>query len=137
MADSAYQVGTAKDVRAFHLMPGMEGPEGQLHAHDYRIELLVERTSLDSEGMVCDLDLLDSALAQIVERVRDQNLEMIRPADADSVTVEIFARWAHDAIAATVRAAGGETLTVRIWESPVAFGGYRASVPGPDATSSS
>jgi 6-pyruvoyltetrahydropterin/6-carboxytetrahydropterin synthase len=78
--------------------------------------------------MVCDLDLLDGALAELVERVRDQDLETIRPVDAEAVTVEIFARWTHDALADAVRSAGGETLTVRVWESAVAFGGYRAPV---------
>jgi 6-pyruvoyltetrahydropterin/6-carboxytetrahydropterin synthase len=128
MDDTTYQVGTAQEVRAFHVMPGMEGPEGQLHAHDYRIELLVERPTLSEEGMVCDLDLLESALTGVVEKVRDQDLETIRPAGAEAVTVEIFARWAHEAMSTAVRSAGGEILTVRVWESPVAFGGYRAPV---------
>ncbi|HEX4538740.1 MAG TPA: 6-carboxytetrahydropterin synthase [Acidimicrobiales bacterium] len=128
MDEVAYQVGTAMEVRALHVMPGVEGPEGRLHAHDYRIELLVERTTLGEEGMVCDLDLLDGALSEIVESVRGRDLETIRPVDAEAVTVEIFARWAHDAMAAAVRSAGGEMLTVRVWESPVAFGGYRAPV---------
>jgi 6-pyruvoyltetrahydropterin/6-carboxytetrahydropterin synthase len=128
MDEASYQVGTAKEVRALHVMPGVEGPEGQLHAHDYRIELLVERTTLGDEGMVCDLDLLDGALSDIIDRVRDRDLETIRPVDAEAVTVEIFARWVHGAIAAAVRSAGGEMLTVRVWESPVAFGGYRATV---------
>jgi 6-pyruvoyltetrahydropterin/6-carboxytetrahydropterin synthase len=128
MDEATYQVGTAKEVRALHVMPGVEGPEGQLHAHDYRIELLVERTTLGDEGMVCDLDLLDGALSDIIDRVRDRDLETIRPVDAEAVTVEIFARWVHGAIAAAVRSAGGEMLTVRVWESPVAFGGYRATV---------
>jgi 6-pyruvoyltetrahydropterin/6-carboxytetrahydropterin synthase len=128
MDEATYQVGTAKEVRALHVMPGVEGPEGQLHAHDYRIELLIERTTLGDEGMVCDLDLLDGALSDIIDRVRDRDLETIRPIDAEAVTVEIFARWVHGAIAAAVRWAGGETLTVRVWESPVAFGGYRATV---------
>lgn len=128
MDDAVYEVGTAKEVRAFHVMPGVEGPEGRLHAHDYRVELLVERSTLGEEGMVCDLDVLDGALTEIVEKVRDQDLEKIRPPEAEAVTVELFARWAHDAMAAAVRSAGGEILTVRVWESPVAFGGYRAPV---------
>ena len=128
MDDAVYQVGTAKEVRAFHVMPGVEGPEGRLHAHDYRVELLVERSTLGEEGMVCDLDVLDGALTEIVERVRDQDLEKIRPPEAEAVTVELFSRWVHDALVAAVRSAGGEILTVRVWESPVAFGGYRAPV---------
>jgi 6-pyruvoyltetrahydropterin/6-carboxytetrahydropterin synthase len=121
-----YQVGTAVDVRALHVMPGVEGPEGELHAHDYQIEVTVEREELDASGMVCDLDVLASALGAAADHVRDRNLDVIRPADAQAVTVEVFARWAHGAIADRLRRTGGEVLTVRVWESSVAYGGYRA-----------
>jgi 6-pyruvoyltetrahydropterin/6-carboxytetrahydropterin synthase len=123
-----YQVGTAIEVRAFHVMPGVEGPEGQLHAHDYKIEVLVGRADLDGRGMVCDLDILDGALRRVADTVRDANLDTIRPADAEAVTVEVFAHWVHGALAEAVRAGGGEDLTVRVWESPLAFGAYGAAV---------
>jgi 6-pyruvoyltetrahydropterin/6-carboxytetrahydropterin synthase len=123
-----YQVGTATEVRAFHIMPGVDGPEGVLHSHDYRLEVLVERAALDERAMVCDIDLLEEALADAAAVVRDENLEVIQQPDADAVTVEVFARWLHGAVADAVRAGGGEMLTVRVWESPVAFGGYGAPV---------
>lgn len=120
------EVGLSRSVRAFHIMPGMPGPEGQLHDHDYRIDIVVEREQLDDRGMVCDLDLLEESLTKLTSQVEDRNLEEIRPAEAEAVTVEVFARWVHDSLAPTVAAAGGATLAVRVWETPVAFGGYRA-----------
>ena len=60
------------------------------------------------------------------KRVEGRNLEEIQPAGAEAVTVEVFARWVHDTLSPAVAAAGGETLAVRVWETPVAFGGYRA-----------
>jgi 6-pyruvoyltetrahydropterin/6-carboxytetrahydropterin synthase len=123
-----YQVGTATEVRALHVMPGAAGPEGQLHAHDYRLEVVVERSELDGRGMVCDLDVLEAALADVTAVVRDADLEVIRPEHAEAVTVEVFARWAHGALATALRTAGVEVLTVRVWESPVAYGGYRAAL---------
>ena len=123
-----YLVGTAVDVRALHVMPDVEGPEGVLHAHDYRIEVVVEREKLDERGMVCDLDVLDAALAGAAGHVRDVDLEVIRPSEAEAVTVEVFARWAHGFIGDAIRGSGADDLTVRVWESPVAYGGYRASL---------
>lgn len=120
------EVGLSRNVRAFHIMPGMPGPEGQLHDHDYRIEIVVDRAELDGRGMVCDLDVLEAALTELTNRVDGRNLEEIRPAEAEAVTVEVFARWVHDTLSPTVAASGGETLAVRVWENPVAFGGYRA-----------
>jgi 6-pyruvoyltetrahydropterin/6-carboxytetrahydropterin synthase len=107
-------------------MPGLPGPEGQLHDHDYRIEIVVDREQLDDRGMVCDLDVLEAALTELTSQVEDRNLEVIRPAEAEAVTVEVFARWAHDSLAPVVAAAGGEGLAVRVWETPFAFGGYHA-----------
>jgi 6-pyruvoyltetrahydropterin/6-carboxytetrahydropterin synthase len=117
------EVGLSRSVRAFHIMPGLPGPEGQLHDHDYRIEIVVDREQLDGRGMVCELE---AALTELTRRVEGRNLEEIRPAGAEAVTVEVFARWVHDSLSPTVAAAGGEALAVRVWETPVAFGGYRA-----------
>src|SRR6202041_1293024 len=120
------EVGLSRSVRALHVMPGLPGPEGQLHEHDYRIEIVVDREQLDGRGMVCDLDVLEAALTALTSQVDGRNLEEIRPAEAEAVTVEVFARWVHDTLSPTVLAAGGEALAVRVWETPVAFGGYRA-----------
>lgn len=120
-----YEVGLTRTVRAFHIMPGLPGPEGQLHHHDYRIEIVVDREQLDDRGMVCDLDMLETALTKLTGRIEGRNLEEIRPADAEAVTVEVFARWVHDTLSPAIAAAGADTLAVRVWETPVAFGGYR------------
>ncbi len=120
-----YEVGTAREVRAYHRMP-VEGPEGELHAHDYRLEVVVRRRALDDQGMVVDLDVLDAALDEAASAVADRDLERIRPTGADAVTVEVFARWLHSTLSPVGRAAGVDELAVRVWESPVAFGGYVA-----------
>lgn len=123
-----YEVGTAVEVRALHVMPGAPPPEGELHAHDYRLEAVVGRDDLDDRGMVCDLDVLEGALGAVADRLRGADLEVIRPPEAEAVTVEVFARWLHRELAGAVRSGGGQDLTVRVWESPVAFGAYRAPV---------
>ena len=120
-----YEVGLSRNVRAFHVMPGLPGPEGQLHDHDYRIEIVVSRDQLDDRAMVCDLDVLEEALTRLTERIEGRNLEEIRPADAEAVTVEVFSRWVHDTLSTAIAGGDGATLAVRIWETPVAFGGYR------------
>src|ERR1700735_3040680 len=81
------EVGLSRSVRAFHIMPGVPGPEGQLHDHDYRIEIVVDRQQLDDRGMVCDLDVLEAALTDVTSRVEGRNLEEIRPADAQAAPV--------------------------------------------------
>ena len=121
-----YQVGSSISLRALHLMPDAPPPENELHAHDYRIDVVVEREELDERGMVCDLDVLNAALDEIAKRLDGNDLEAIRPADADAVTVEVFSRWAHGALADEVKKGGGQRLAVRVYESANEFGGYAA-----------
>lgn len=72
-----YEVGLHRTVRAFHVMPGMAGPEGQRHHHDYRIEVVAERRDLDEQAVVCDLDLLEGALAELTARIQDRDRAVI------------------------------------------------------------
>ena len=124
----SFEVGASKPLRALHRLPWGSEPEREPHEHDYRIEVVVERDGLDELGVVCDLDALRAGLDDVLERLEGRDLDEIRPPDADGVTVELLARWLHDALADVVREAGGEVLSVRVWEAPDAFGGYRAAV---------
>jgi 6-pyruvoyltetrahydropterin/6-carboxytetrahydropterin synthase len=123
-----YEVGTAAEFTAWHVMPDMDGPEGELHTHDYRLEVVVRRTELDERGMVADLDVLTDAVEKTVAAVRDQDLETIRPPDVRAVTVEVLARWAHGEIGGLIATEGAEELAVRVYEDPVSFGGHIAPI---------
>jgi 6-pyruvoyltetrahydropterin/6-carboxytetrahydropterin synthase len=125
---AGFEVGASAELRALHRIPWLPPPEGDLHAHDYRVEVVVERTTLDDRGMVCDLDVVGAALQEAVAELEGKDLDAIRPPEAEAVTVEILAGWFHSRLAHAIRAAGGETLAIRVWESPTAFGGYRARV---------
>ena len=123
-----FEVGASAELRALHRIPWLPPPEGDLHEHDYRVEVVIERASLDGRGMVCDLDVVVAALQAAVDVLEGKDLDMIRPEGAEAVTVEILAQWFHERLADAIRAAGGEGLAVRVWESPTAFGGYGAEL---------
>jgi len=124
----SFEVGASRPLRALHRLPWGSEAERQPHEHDYRIEVVVERERLDDRGVVCDLDVLGAGLEEVLGRLEGRDLDEIRPADADGVTVELLARWLHGSLVDVVRRAGGETLAIRVWEAPDAFGGYRAPV---------
>lgn len=130
MNDGMYEAGTAVNVRAFHVMPGMPPPEGERHSHDYRLEAVASRADLDERGMVVDLDVLDRALWGLADRLEGADLDQVVGPEigTEAVTVEAFARWVHGKLADALGPIPDTTLAVRVWESPVAFGGYRASL---------
>ena len=123
-----FEVGDSVEVHALHRMP-VEGPEGELHGHDYRLDVVIARDELDERGMVVDLEQLDAELKAVRAELDGRDLELIRPAEAEGVTVEVLARWAWDRLAPLAVTSGAGELSVRVYESPAAFGGYRAPVP--------
>ena len=125
----SFEIGAAAPLSALHRMPWLPPPEGDLHAHDYRVEVIIGRDELDERGMVCDLDLVHAALHEAVAELDGKDLDdLVRPPDAEAVTVEILARWFHARLAEQVRTAGGESLAVRVWETETAYGGYRGDL---------
>ena len=123
-----YEAGVVARFDAQHVMHGMEGPEGVLHSHDYRIDVTATRESLDELGMVVDLDVLQAAVDDVVARVKGNNLDdIVTPRESESVTVEAFAFWIHSEVARAISGSGVENLHVRAWETEDAFGGYAAA----------
>jgi 6-pyruvoyl-tetrahydropterin synthase len=120
-----YEAGLSITFRAWHVMPHVEGPESELHEHEYHMEVTALSRELDAHGMVCDLDLLEAALEQTIEPLRGKELNEIIPLEnVDAVTVEVLARWSHQDLARRLSGHGIDSLSVRVWESPHAFGGY-------------
>jgi 6-pyruvoyltetrahydropterin/6-carboxytetrahydropterin synthase len=123
-----FEVGASRPLRALHRLPWGSEAERDPHEHDYRVEVVVESTGLDERGVVCDLDVLQAALGDVLGRLEGRDLDEIKPEDADGVTVELLARWLHGELREAVQRAGGESLAIRVWEAPDAFGGYRSPV---------
>jgi 6-pyruvoyl-tetrahydropterin synthase len=124
----SYEVGAVASLRAKHVMP-VEGPEGELHAHDYRVEVVAERARLDESGMVVDLDVLRGEMARVLDPLRNADLTPLAHDDSGGVTVEVFARAVFDALGDPLAAEGAERLSVRVWESEREFAGYAADLP--------
>jgi 6-pyruvoyltetrahydropterin/6-carboxytetrahydropterin synthase len=121
-----HEVGISGTFRAWHEMPGAEGPEGERHQHDYRIDLLVTRPELDEHGMVWNIEDLEAALADILSRLEGNDLEPVVASGESGVTVEVLARWVHSELCRAMRGTSDVVLRIRAWESPTAFGGYSA-----------
>lgn len=120
-----FETGASISFRSFHIMPGAPPPEGERHTHDYRIDVVAAREQLDERGMVVDLDVLGEVLEGLRSRLEGADLDTII-LDVDAVTVEVFAHWVHERVGKELVGSGCEDLSVRVWESPIAFGGFRA-----------
>lgn len=122
-----YEVGTEISFSANHVLPGVDGPEGRLHSHDYKVVVVVKKAHLGPEGMVVDLDVLRDSVRETIEGVEGRDLDLIRPSDREAVTVEVLAEWISDSLAARLPSRDVDELIVRVYEDDQSFGGYTAS----------
>ena len=119
-----YEAGAVTSFSAQHVMPGMEGPEGRPHSHEYRVEVTALRAEIDDAGMVVDLDVLERAVEDTVAKLQGKNLDdVVTRGSAAAVTVEVLAAWMHGVISRSLDG-GIDALKIRVWESESAFGGY-------------
>ena len=118
-----FEVGATAHFRAFHSMPAQPPPENERHAHDYCVQVVAERKTLDERGMVCDLGVVTTSLADVAGRAGGRDLADV--CGTEVVTVEVLASWIHARLALPLKRDGAEVLAVRVWESKEAFGGIR------------
>jgi 6-pyruvoyltetrahydropterin/6-carboxytetrahydropterin synthase len=86
---------------------------------------VLRRDDLDERGVVVDRELLSRAPADPGDQIDPAVVNKI--VDAETVTVEVFARWVHDRLPAACGELPSAAPAVRVQESPVAAGGSTAS----------
>ncbi len=121
-----FEVGVLADFVAQHYLAGRDfGPEGSLHSHHYRVELVVSGAELDQHGFLVDIVPLRAELDELLGRYRDRTLNDLPEFAGLNPGVEVVAR----AMAVSLdRALAGETLrtlTLKLWENDTAWASYR------------
>ena len=117
-----YALGVRADFTAEHYLVGGEfGPEGAPHAHDYRIEVVLEGDRLDEHGFLVDIVRVRAELDGLVGRYRDQLLNDLPEFSGVNTGCEVFSQVLASALAEKLGAAGPSRLRVRLWESTDAW----------------
>ena len=123
-----YSLGVSRRFNARHFLVGGEwGDENIEHAHNYRMELILEALDLDRNGFLVDIVEVEQYMDEVAADLRGKtlnNLVYFRDLNPSierlaTVILEMFKkRLAHVPLAA---------LTVTIWEDEIAWTSYRAA----------
>ena len=120
-----YQLAIQRDFIARHRLVGGDwGAENETHSHRYRAEILVEASELDAHGFLVDIVELQRAVDEIVDGVRERNLNELPEFAGLNPSLENFCRIFHDRLAPHVERPDA-TLTVRLWENEHDWAAYR------------
>ena len=133
-----YALGVRTEFSASHyLMGGDFGAEAEPHAHDYRLEVVLEGERLDEKGFLVDIVRVKSELGRIVERYRGQMLNDFPELEGVNPGLEAFSRIVAESLGMALDLDGLSSLSVKIWESENAWAAYRLELEGagPDLNS--
>jgi 6-pyruvoyltetrahydropterin/6-carboxytetrahydropterin synthase len=126
MAD--FEVGVLEGFVARHYLVGGDfGAEGELHSHDYRVEVIVSGRSLDSHGFLVDIVSLKTELGRLLDRLRGQTLNELPELEGQNPGVEVVSRAMALALRDALANEGIETLTVKLWENETAWASFRVA----------
>lgn len=121
-----YTLAVQRDFIALHYLIGEDwGPENQLHAHHYRVEVMLEAPKLDRHGYIVDIVDLETHLEELVEYFKDQTLNELAEFKGLNPSIEHFCRIFLTAIFANIQAENLSAITVKIWENEIAWTSYR------------
>ena len=120
-----YTIAVKRNFIAQHYLIGGDwGPENELHAHHYQVELQIEGDSLDEHGYMVDIVDIERALDSTVERYRNRTLNDLPEFDGLNPSIEHFARILCLSLIEPVQAPNVRGVAVKIWENEIAWAAY-------------
>ena len=130
---ATYALGVNTEFTAKHFLVGGDfGPEGELHAHDYRVEVVLEGDELDEHGFLVDIVRVKAELARLVDRYRDTILNELPELDGKNPGCEEFSRVFAESLRDGLDTEKLSKLTVKIWENPEAWAQCRLELSTPE-----
>jgi 6-pyruvoyltetrahydropterin/6-carboxytetrahydropterin synthase len=121
-----YTVAVRSDFIGRHyLTASPESPENNLHAHHYVVEVRLQGSRLDEHGYLVDICEVEAALAGLLERYRDKNLNEMPEFEGLNPSLEHFARILGSTLAKDIEIGSLRALTVRVWENDSAWASHQ------------
>ena len=121
-----YSLAVQRDFIASHYLVGGDwGSENQLHAHHYKVEIVLQGDQLDEHGYLVDIVDVETQLEKLVSYYRNQRLNDLIEFKGLNPSIEHFARIFCKAISNSIQADTLKAVAVKIWENDIAWSSYR------------
>ncbi|MFW6385516.1 MAG: 6-pyruvoyl trahydropterin synthase family protein [Halodesulfurarchaeum sp.] len=124
--DQTYELTVRRSFVAQHFLTVPDaGPEGEVHSHEFLVEVQLAGPSLGSYGYLVDIDDVNEVLDDLEERYRETLLNDLPEFEGRNPSVEHFARLFGDRIEGKLTDPNPDRLVVRIWEDESAWASHR------------
>ena len=115
-----FEIAVQGDFSAAHQIRGYPGDCEELHGHNYRVEALVEASTLDHIGIGVDFKTLKQMLNSVTRHLDHKSLGELSQFIEVNPTAENVARHIFQELKKTI-GDQGRLRSVRLWESETCY----------------
>ena len=120
-----FELTIIEEFEAAHRLPDYDGKCCRLHGHNWRVEVSVRGTELDSSGLLIDFKVLKSHVAEVLSTLDHYYLNETEAFAQKPPTAEHIAKYVYEALAAHQALPDRvRVYAVRVWESPRSCASY-------------
>jgi 6-pyruvoyltetrahydropterin/6-carboxytetrahydropterin synthase len=112
-----YTMKILTDFAAAHLLRGYDGACSRLHGHNWKVEVQVSASQLDTVGMGMDFKVIKNATKALIDTLDHQNLNEIPPFDTINPTAENISAFLYRGLSEVLNNDVVRVSTVTLWET--------------------
>jgi 6-pyruvoyltetrahydropterin/6-carboxytetrahydropterin synthase len=121
-----FEVTIEETFAAGHALRNYRGKCENVHGHNYRCQVTIAGTELDSIGLLVDFVELKKTVHAVLDRMDHQWLNEFPPFDVLNPSAENMAKYIYDEVSAGLAAKADIRVgAVRLWETDTASATYR------------
>lgn len=131
MTTDTYELTVSRTFIAQHYLTVPDpGSEGDVHSHDFTVEVRFAGSELGDYGYLVDIDDVEAILDELEQRYRDAVLNDLPEFASINPSVEHFARLFGDRVEQALSNPNPDHLQVRIWEDDVSWASHARRLDG-------
>ena len=112
-----YEVTIINTFSAAHLLSEIGGKCEELHGHNFKVEVTVAASDLNSEGIAIDFRLVKKWLKDILDEMDHQHLNDLPFFKGKNPSSENIARFIYHSLLPPAKTQNVKVLRVKVWES--------------------
>jgi len=125
-----YRVTVRRSFIAQHFLTVPDcGSENEWHSHQFTLEVEIQGSSLNEHGYLVDIDDVNRAIDEILDRYKDTTLNELPEFENLNPSVEYFSRFCWEHVSESINAPNINYLTTRLWEDEDAWASYESDLP--------
>jgi len=125
MTRGIYELTVQRRFSAAHALREYQGACSRLHGHNYEVEVVVARETLDELGMVVDFTELKRVCDEVIDGLDHRMLNDLPPFSQRNATSEHVAEYLYHEIAPRLQELEVVLQFVRVRETPTSAATYR------------